>query len=191
MYNCNTDSLGLILGVEVFFSEGHCSGALWGRSYFTNNHVEFGNNLSATDNIDMSEHWTPYSFVIVSDDVLSNHCFSLHTNLLFKSLISLSGWKCVKCVGSAPLHKSRTSGHGNEWRRSFSINWILMDDGFRFGVSEESGPCAALDTAPPNLRARLNGTQNQIKWQKMDRDNVNRTMNRILWPHKLHLYEQC
>ena len=29
MYNCNTDSLGLILGVEVFFSEGHCSGALW------------------------------------------------------------------------------------------------------------------------------------------------------------------
>ena len=28
MYNCNTDSLGLILGVEVFFSEGHCSGAL-------------------------------------------------------------------------------------------------------------------------------------------------------------------
>ena len=30
MYNCNTDSLGLILGVEVFFSEGHCSGALWG-----------------------------------------------------------------------------------------------------------------------------------------------------------------
>ena len=32
MYNCNTDSLGLILGVEVFFSEGHCSGALWVRS---------------------------------------------------------------------------------------------------------------------------------------------------------------
>ena len=30
MYNCNTDSLGLILGVEVFFSDGHCSGALWG-----------------------------------------------------------------------------------------------------------------------------------------------------------------
>ena len=29
MYNCNTDSLGLILGVEVFFSLGHCSGALW------------------------------------------------------------------------------------------------------------------------------------------------------------------
>ena len=29
MYNCNTDSLGLILGVEVFFSGGHCSGALW------------------------------------------------------------------------------------------------------------------------------------------------------------------
>ena len=30
MYNCNTDSLGLILGVgvEVFCSEGHCSGAL-------------------------------------------------------------------------------------------------------------------------------------------------------------------
>ena len=28
MYNCNTDSLGLILVVEVFFSEGHCSGAL-------------------------------------------------------------------------------------------------------------------------------------------------------------------
>ena len=28
MYNCNTDSLGLILRVEVFFSEGHCSGAL-------------------------------------------------------------------------------------------------------------------------------------------------------------------
>ena len=29
MYNYNTDSLGLILGVEVFFSGGHCSGALW------------------------------------------------------------------------------------------------------------------------------------------------------------------
>ena len=29
MYNSNTDSLGLILGVEVFFSIGHCSGALW------------------------------------------------------------------------------------------------------------------------------------------------------------------
>ena len=29
MYNSNTNSLGLILGVEVFFSEGHCSGALW------------------------------------------------------------------------------------------------------------------------------------------------------------------
>ena len=28
MYNYNTDSLGLILGVEVFFSGGHCSGAL-------------------------------------------------------------------------------------------------------------------------------------------------------------------
>ena len=28
MYNCNTDSLGLILVVEVFFSLGHCSGAL-------------------------------------------------------------------------------------------------------------------------------------------------------------------
>ena len=28
MYNSNTDSLGLILGVEVFFSIGHCSGAL-------------------------------------------------------------------------------------------------------------------------------------------------------------------
>ena len=28
MYNSNTDSLGLILGVEFFFSEGHCSGAL-------------------------------------------------------------------------------------------------------------------------------------------------------------------
>ena len=28
MYNNNTDLLGLILGVEVFFSEGHCSGAL-------------------------------------------------------------------------------------------------------------------------------------------------------------------
>ena len=124
----------------------------------------------------------------------SNHFSSLVCkwyHLLFKSLISLSGWKCVKCVGSAPLHKSRTSGHGNEWRRSFSINWILMDDGFRFGVSEESGPCAALDTAPPNLRARLNGTQNQIKWQKMDRDNVNGTMNRFLWPHKLRPHEQC
>ena len=35
MYNCNTDSLGLILGVEVFFSEGHCSGALcWAFFYF-------------------------------------------------------------------------------------------------------------------------------------------------------------
>ena len=31
MYNSNTDSLGLILGVEVFFSLGHCSGALCGR----------------------------------------------------------------------------------------------------------------------------------------------------------------
>ena len=30
MYNSNTDSLGLILGVEVFFYIGHCSGALWG-----------------------------------------------------------------------------------------------------------------------------------------------------------------
>ena len=28
LYNSNTDSFGLILGVEVFFSEGHCSGAL-------------------------------------------------------------------------------------------------------------------------------------------------------------------
>ena len=28
MYNSNTDSLGLILDVEVFFSLGHCSGAL-------------------------------------------------------------------------------------------------------------------------------------------------------------------
>ena len=28
MYNCNTDLLGLILGEEVFFSDGHCSGAL-------------------------------------------------------------------------------------------------------------------------------------------------------------------
>ena len=28
MYNSNTDSLELILGVEVFFSLGHCSGAL-------------------------------------------------------------------------------------------------------------------------------------------------------------------
>ena len=28
MYNSNTDLLGLILDVEVFFSEGHCSGAL-------------------------------------------------------------------------------------------------------------------------------------------------------------------
>ena len=28
MYNSNTDSLGLIMGVEVFFSLGHCSGAL-------------------------------------------------------------------------------------------------------------------------------------------------------------------
>ena len=30
MYNSNTDLLELILGVEVFFSLGHCSGALWG-----------------------------------------------------------------------------------------------------------------------------------------------------------------
>ena len=29
MYNSNTDSLGLILDVDVFFSLGHCSGALW------------------------------------------------------------------------------------------------------------------------------------------------------------------
>ena len=29
MYNSNTDSLGLILDVEVFLSLGHCSGALW------------------------------------------------------------------------------------------------------------------------------------------------------------------
>ena len=29
MYNSNTDSLGLILDVEFFFSLGHCSGALW------------------------------------------------------------------------------------------------------------------------------------------------------------------
>ena len=36
MYNCNTDSLGLILGVEVFFSEGHCSGALWFCIYLPN-----------------------------------------------------------------------------------------------------------------------------------------------------------
>ena len=28
MYNSNTESLGLILGVELFFSLGHCSGAL-------------------------------------------------------------------------------------------------------------------------------------------------------------------
>ena len=28
MYNSNTDSLGLILDVEVIFSLGHCSGAL-------------------------------------------------------------------------------------------------------------------------------------------------------------------
>ena len=28
MYNSNTDLLGLILGEEVFFSLGHCSGAL-------------------------------------------------------------------------------------------------------------------------------------------------------------------
>ena len=28
MYNSNTDSLGLILDVEFFFSLGHCSGAL-------------------------------------------------------------------------------------------------------------------------------------------------------------------
>ena len=32
MYNSNTDSLELILGVEVFFSLGHCSGALCGDS---------------------------------------------------------------------------------------------------------------------------------------------------------------
>ena len=42
MYNCNTDSLGLILGVEVFFSEGHCSGALcYGLFYNTNIRVRF------------------------------------------------------------------------------------------------------------------------------------------------------
>ena len=33
MYNCNTDSLGLILGVEVFFSGGHCSGALCNNNF--------------------------------------------------------------------------------------------------------------------------------------------------------------
>ena len=33
MYNSNTDSLGLILDVEVFFSLGHCSGALCCVSY--------------------------------------------------------------------------------------------------------------------------------------------------------------
>ena len=35
MYNSNTDSLGLILGVEVFFSIGHCSGALCTYYLFT------------------------------------------------------------------------------------------------------------------------------------------------------------
>ena len=34
MYNSNTDSLGLILDVEVFFSLGHCSGALCNRFFF-------------------------------------------------------------------------------------------------------------------------------------------------------------
>ena len=29
MYNSKTESNLLILGVEVFFSEGHCSEALW------------------------------------------------------------------------------------------------------------------------------------------------------------------
>ena len=35
MYNSNTDLLGLILDVEVFFSLGHCSGALC----FTKQHL--------------------------------------------------------------------------------------------------------------------------------------------------------
>ena len=43
MYNSNTDLLKLILGVEVFFSLGHCSGALcvynvWGIIYKLRDH---------------------------------------------------------------------------------------------------------------------------------------------------------
>ena len=51
MYNSNTDSLGLILDVEVFFSLGHCSGALWPSLAFTEPYIQ---NL-ARDELSMYE----------------------------------------------------------------------------------------------------------------------------------------
>ena len=109
---------------------GRCE--LRGRSYFTNNHVEFGNNLAATDNIDMSEHWTPYSFVIVSDDVLSNHCFSLHTNdticFLKAWSPSLGGsvWNVLARLHCINLAPRATAMNGGDLSASIESWWMMV-----------------------------------------------------------------
>ena len=70
MYNSNTDSLGLILGVEVFFSLGQCSGALC----LTNDKLHLiqttishiprasGQSLHSYNNNDYQNTYDPYPF---------------------------------------------------------------------------------------------------------------------------------
>ena len=50
MYNSNTESNSLILGVEVFFSEGHCSGALCLQS--ANFPLELGDNVLVLSHVE-------------------------------------------------------------------------------------------------------------------------------------------
>ena len=95
MYNCNTDSLGLILGVEVFFSEGHCSGALW--SHFGSQSVDTVNCYVL---LHSCIHW-----------VLIIWCVST-------SIFCLHHLHCLCIFEASPL-----TSHPEHWVRQRRMRW--------------------------------------------------------------------
>ena len=75
MYNSNTDSLGLILDVEVFFSLGHCSGALC---------------ITLNFFLDLKKSLFSKSFVIFSENTITKTFTS-------NSELNLMVYKAVDC----------------------------------------------------------------------------------------------
>ena len=130
MYNSNTDSLRLILDVEVFFSLGHCSGALCNPFFFCL-------YVSATilfhpQNVSFKINVLYIITITLCYCVQFNACyqnqFKIHTSVFLTRLDTASGvLQCIYPPGSMSLQSHYTSGLcQNIGSHSNHLNMIMI-----------------------------------------------------------------
>ena len=132
MYNCNTDSLGLILGVEVFFSEGHCSGALWPTSAFTFKTLLRHYAIQALTPRSLNVKLCPRhqgKAIVGAFSVITNHRMDFFEALILMSIdvkISYNIWTACPEYSARPKHWSRRRLEARLPPSTRAWKWIVV-----------------------------------------------------------------